>query len=222
VNIPLLLQVPPFLLLGMVGTARVGRLPGRLIKGAGMILKIVFLLLLLASPCFAQQQMAMNVAVIGAGTAASSPSWVCAGSGTYTRETYPASNNLEGSNITCPTGGGTISKVRVIVTDNWSITGLKVAIYHDDGPPRTLHENTTIANPPNGNNDWTLSTNLVCTVGQTIKIAFETSGSCQINTSTAVGNGLYQSLAYADFPPANDGSFVGDDYDRAVCIYVTP
>jgi hypothetical protein len=54
----------------MVGTARVGRLPGRLIKGAGMILKIVFLLLLLASPCFAQQQMAMNVAVIGAGTAA--------------------------------------------------------------------------------------------------------------------------------------------------------
>jgi hypothetical protein len=54
----------------MVGTARVGRLPGRLIKGAGMILKIVFLLLLLASPCFAQQQMAMNVAVIGAGAAA--------------------------------------------------------------------------------------------------------------------------------------------------------
>jgi hypothetical protein len=166
----------------MVGTARVGRLPGRLIKGAGMILKIVLLLLLLASPCFAQQQMAMNVAVIGAGAAAAG------GSGWFGVTTEGTILDVPVNTLMCsasgaPSGSGTctVSKISIYGSNTPSeITNLKLGFYTDSsGQPGSLigteQELATIgALSPVAWHEFTLPTPQALTCGTTYWICYNT------------------------------------------------
>jgi hypothetical protein len=179
--------------------------------------RLLLIALLLPTLLYAGGTASLRVAVTG--TAGGGGTWVCSGDSTYPRANFLGNVVLEGSSLTCP--GGTITKVRVIVTTGTG-SDLKVAIYNADGPPRTLYASTTIAAAPSGNNDWILTTPKTCTTGQTIKVAYSPSDGIYINTGAALSSGFYQVTPYASFPPSDDSGFNGSDYDRAVCIFVTP
>jgi hypothetical protein len=197
VNIPLLLQVPPFLLLGMVGTARVGRLPGRLIKEAGMILKIVLLLLLLASPCFAQQQMAMNVAVIGSGAAAAAGTWYYPDAERTINAADDSSTYIIGSPVTIGTGTA-ITKLAFRVRGVGTATACKLALYDNAEPASQLA--TATCTP--ATNTWCQGTVSYTGSASATYIAVamcDTSDLTQYSNSVGA-TGHFEAATYANFP----------------------